>query len=60
MVAQLLPRREATNSGEVRLHRHLRHGQGNPSAMMDATLDGIKDTAACVLETLLLGTWCNP
>jgi hypothetical protein len=28
--------------------------------MMDATLDGVKDTAARVLETLLLGTWCNP
>jgi hypothetical protein len=28
--------------------------------MTDTTLDGVEDTAACVLEVLLLGSWRNP
>jgi hypothetical protein len=53
MVVQLLLSREAINYGEVRLHRHLRHGQGNPSAMTDATLNGVKNMATRVPEALL-------
>jgi hypothetical protein len=53
VVAQLLPCREATVSGEVHLYQHLRHGQGNPSAMTNAALDGIENTATHVLEALL-------
>jgi hypothetical protein len=60
MVVQLLHYREAVDSGEVCLYRHLRHGQGNPSATTDATLDGIEDVAVRVLEMLLPSTWRNP
>jgi hypothetical protein len=57
---QLLPRREATDFGEVRLHRHLHHGQGNPSATTDAAIDGVEDMEACVPKALLSGAWRNP
>jgi hypothetical protein len=60
VVAQLLPCREAPDSSEVCLHRHLRHGQGNPDAMMDTAPDGVEDTTARILEVLLLGASCNP
>jgi hypothetical protein len=60
VVAQLLPRREAADFGEVRLHQHLLHSQGNPSATTDAALDGVEDTTTRVLEALLPGAWLNP
>jgi hypothetical protein len=60
MAVQLLPHREAIDSGEVRLHRHLCYGQGNPGATTDATLNGIEDTAMRVLEALLPGAWSDP
>jgi hypothetical protein len=60
VVARILPHREATDFSEVHLHRHLRHGQGNPSAMIDAALNGVKDTVARILEELLLVAWRSP
>jgi hypothetical protein len=60
MAVQLLPRREAIDSSEVCLHQHLCHGQGNPGAMTDTTLNGIEDTAVRVLEALLPGAWRDP
>jgi hypothetical protein len=60
MAVQLLRCREAIDSGEVRLHRHLHHGRGNPGATTDATLNGVKDTAAHVLEVLLPGARRDP
>jgi hypothetical protein len=59
-VVQILPHREAIDSIEVRLHRHLCLGQGNPSAMTDATLNGVEDTATRVLEALLPGARRDP
>jgi hypothetical protein len=60
MVAQLLPHRETTDSGEVRLHRHLHHGQGNPSTTIDAAIDGIVDMVARILEEHLLEHLLGP